>query len=65
MLDAAKYAQHFPDEGENRQPETSRAKPVSALETMRPSLLAALYKLEREFREILQAQRSEHTDPSG
>ncbi|MGD0024061.1 MAG: hypothetical protein ABSC37_05440 [Xanthobacteraceae bacterium] len=62
MLDAAKYAQHFPDE--NREPETPRAKPVSAAYAMRPSLLAALSKLEREFREILQAQRSEHADRS-
>jgi len=63
MLDGIKYAQHFPDE--TRQPETPRAKPFSAPHVMRPSLLAALYELEREFRDILRAQRSEHTDGSG
>lgn len=60
MLDASKYAQYFPDEN----PETPRAKPISAPHAMRPSLLAALCKLEREFKEILRAQGSEHTDGS-
>jgi hypothetical protein len=60
MLDAIKYAQHFPDED----PETPRAKPVSAPHAVRPSLLAALHKLEKEFRDILRAQGSEHPDGS-
>jgi hypothetical protein len=61
MLDAIKYAQHFPDEDL----ETARAKPVSAPDAARPSLLAALHKLEKEFRDILlRAQGSEHPDGS-
>lgn len=62
MLDAAKYAQHFPDE--NQRSATPPASPSSAPRAVSSSLLAALCKLEKEFREILRAQQSEHPDRS-
>jgi hypothetical protein len=63
MLDASKYAQHFPDE--SQQAETPPADALPAPQVVRPSLLAALYDLEREFREILlRAQQAEPTDRS-
>jgi hypothetical protein len=62
MLNASKYAQHFPDE--RRQFETpDAAASVDLGVAPSPTLLAALNRLEREFREILRAQ-SEHTDGS-
>ena len=61
MLDASKYTQHFPDEGHLA--ETPDAKPAAGCRLAAPpaSLLAALVRLEREFREILQAQQTEPT----
>jgi len=61
MLDASKYAQHFPDEGHLA--EIPGAKPVSDCQLVAPpaSLLAALVRLEREFEEILRAQQAEPT----
>jgi hypothetical protein len=55
MLDASKYAQHFPDE--NHRSGALGAKPASAKGIApTPSLLAALSQLEKEFREILRTQ---------
>ena len=64
MLDASKYTQHFPDEGHLA--ETPDAKPMSDCRLVAPpaSLLAALIRLEREFRDILQAQQTEPTSRS-
>ena len=62
MLDASKYAQHFPDEGHLA--EIPGAKPVSEcppLVAPSASLLAALVRLEREFEEILRSQQAEPT----
>ncbi len=61
MLDASKYAQHFPDE--SHLAETPGTKPVSDCKLVAPSasLLAALVRLEREFQEILRAQQTEPT----
>lgn len=61
MLDASKYTQHFPDEVHLAA--TPDAKPAADCRLAAPpaSLLAALVRLEREFREILQAQRAEPT----
>jgi hypothetical protein len=59
MLDASKYAQHFPDEEhQSGAPETKPASPKP-----RPSLLAALSQLEKEFREILRTQ-ADTADPA-
>jgi hypothetical protein len=60
MLDASKYAQHFPDEG----PETEAPGTASTLIAPSPALLAALQQLEKEFREILRAQQPEHSERS-
>ena len=62
MLDASKYAQHFPDESQPS--ETSDAASASRLVAPSPALLAALQQLEKEFKEILQAQQPEHSEPS-
>jgi hypothetical protein len=62
MLDSSKYAEHFPDEG--KPSAAQEVKPASAAVAPSPALLAALYRLEREFSEILRAQQSEHTEPS-
>jgi len=62
MLDASKYAQHFPDESQRSDSETTPA-PVAQTVAPSPSLLAALSQLEREFREILRTQQAEPTDP--
>lgn len=61
MLDASKYAQHFPDE--SHLAEIPGAKPVAGCRLSAPpaSLLAALVRLEREFAEILRAQQTEST----
>jgi len=61
MLDASKYAQHFPDE--SHLAEIPGAKPVSdcRLPAASASLLAALVRLEREFAEILRTQQAEPT----
>jgi hypothetical protein len=62
MLDAGKYAQHFPDE--NHQSGALGAKSAWAKAvTPTPLLLAALSRLEREFREILRTQ-ADPADPS-
>jgi hypothetical protein len=56
MLDAQKYAEHFPDESQSPGvQETERASVRKAL-TPSPLLLAALSQLEREFSDILRAQ---------
>jgi hypothetical protein len=60
MLDARNYAQHFPDE----QSATPEARPTSVQVTPTPALLAALYQLEKEFKEILRTQQPEHTERS-
>ena len=62
MLDASKYAQHFPDESQQSDSEATAASVAHAVAPS-PSLLAALSQLEREFREILRAQQPEPTDP--
>jgi hypothetical protein len=64
MLDASKYAQHFPDEGHLA--EIPDAKPVIDCRLIAPpaSLLAALVRLEREFAEILRTQQTEPTTRS-
>ena len=64
MLDASKYAQHFPDE--SHLAETPDAKPASACALVAPSasLLAALIRLEREFAEILRGQQAAPTGRS-
>ena len=64
MLDASKYAQHFPDE--SHLAEIPGTKPISDCRLIAPpaSLLAALVRLEREFREILRAQQTESTSRS-
>jgi len=61
MLDASKYAQHFPDEGHLA--EIPGTKPVADCRLIAPpaSLLAALVRLEREFAEILRTQQAEPT----
>jgi hypothetical protein len=61
MLDASKYAQHFPDEGHLA--EIPGAKPAADCRLVAPSasLLAALVRLEREFEEILRSQQAEPT----
>lgn len=62
MLDAGKYAEHFPDESQNAELQPAQSAP--APHVVRPTLLAALSDLEREFREILQrAQQPESSDP--
>jgi hypothetical protein len=62
MLDANKYAQHFPDE--SRQSGAPEAKPASAKPVAATStLLAALSQLEKEFRAILRKQANT-ADPS-
>ena len=73
MLDASKYAQHFPDEshlaeipGAKKIPSTKEipgTKPVSDCQLTAPpaSLLAALVRLEREFAEILRTHQTEPT----
>jgi hypothetical protein len=60
MLDASKYAQHFPDE--RHLAETPDAKPADCRLIAPPaSLLAALVRLEREFAEIVRMQQAEPT----
>jgi hypothetical protein len=61
MLDASKYAEHFPDEKHSFDiRDLSR---VSNSQTMPPTLLllAALSRLEKEFSDILRAQNSAQT----
>jgi len=62
MLDADKYAQHFPDE--NHRSGALGEKPAPA-KAIAPTwlLLAALSRLEKEFREILRTQANP-ADPS-
>ena len=55
MLDASNYAQHFPDEDHPSGALGAKPAPVKALAPTR-SLLAALSRLEKEFREILRTQ---------
>jgi len=63
MLDASKYAEHFPEE--TAKSESAAAEPAPAPHIVRPSLLAALHDLEMEFREILaRAQQPDAIDPS-
>jgi hypothetical protein len=64
MLDASKYAQHFPDE--SHLAETPGTKPAYDCTLVAPSasLLAALVRLEREFKEILRTQQVEPTSRS-
>ena len=73
MLDASKYAQHFPDENHHIEAPAPTAPspglshlagnepPVPRLVAPSPSLLAALIRLEREFEEILRTQQAEPT----
>ncbi len=58
MFDASKYAEHFPDE--NQWSDELEAKRGLSQRLLLPSplLLAALSRLEREFSDILRAQRS-------
>lgn len=62
MLDASKYAEHFPDE--SQQTETPDAASATGLVAPSPALLAALSRLEQEFKEILRAQQPEHSERS-
>ena len=56
MLDARQYAEHFPDEYQSPEmSESDRASMQKAVKSS-PLLLAALSRLEREFRDILRAQ---------
>jgi hypothetical protein len=57
MLDSSKYAQHFPDDGEES--EAPGTGPASVLVAPSPALLAALHQLEKEFKEILRTQQPE------
>jgi hypothetical protein len=56
MLDADKYAEHFPDERPSFSVQDTKCVSVSEATTPSPLLLAALSRLEREFSDILQAQ---------
>jgi hypothetical protein len=60
MLDASKYAQHFPDECQ--QSETPDVTSAPRLPGSGSALLAALCRLEREFREILRAEKSKYSE---
>jgi hypothetical protein len=62
MLDSSKYAEHFPDE--SQQSTTPDATFALGLVAPSPALLAALRRLEQEFREILRAQQPEHSERS-
>jgi hypothetical protein len=65
MFDASKYAEHFPDEQHNKpSSQTIAAATLGKLLPPPPALLAALGRLEREFREILQAQQPDATERS-
>jgi hypothetical protein len=60
MLDASKYAQYFPDECQ--QTEAPDAASASRLACAGSALLAALGRLEREFKDILRAQLPERLE---
>lgn len=60
MLDASKYAEHFPDESQRL--ETPDSASASGLVAPSPALLAALRQLEKEFKEI--CWRSSRSTPS-
>lgn len=64
MLDASKYAQHFPDESHFAEIPGTKAVPSCPLVAPPASLLAALVRLEREFGEILRTQPAEPTSRS-
>jgi hypothetical protein len=64
MLDASKYAQHFPDERQDTPSEQATSAATLGGPPPSPALLAALYQLEREFSEILRAQQPEATSRS-
>ena len=59
MLDASKYAQHFPDERHLAETPDTKPEPDCAPIAPTASLLAALIRLEREFAEILRTQQAE------
>lgn len=64
MLDAGRYAEHFPDEKQTLGlPETKLAS-IPRLANPSPLLLATLSRLEREFSDILRAQSSARADGS-
>jgi hypothetical protein len=64
MLDASKYAEHFPDERQTMlSVEATEAATLAALPPP-PGLLAALGRLEKEFSEILRAQQPDATERS-
>lgn len=67
MLDASKYAEHFPDERQTFElRDTKRAAiPRTAIPSPSALLLAALSRLEREFGDILRAQNSGRVDGAG
>jgi hypothetical protein len=64
MLDADKYAEHFPDEGPLFEVQDTKRVCVSQATTPSPLLLAALSRLEREFSDILRAQNPVPTNGS-
>jgi hypothetical protein len=65
MLDASKYAEHFPDERQAvLSVQATAAAALAALPPPPPGLLAALGRLEREFSEILRAQQPDATERS-
>jgi hypothetical protein len=64
MLDADKYAEHFPDERPSFEAQDIKAVSASQATTPSPLLLAALSRLEREFSDILRAQNPVPTNGS-
>lgn len=64
MLDASKYAEHFPDEKKAFEVQDTACVSFPLPMTPSPLLLAALSRLEREFSDILRAQNAAQTDGS-
>jgi hypothetical protein len=64
MLDASRYAEHFPDEKQTFEIQDIRSVSILRAMTPTPLLLAALSRLEREFSDILRAQNPAQTGGS-
>ncbi len=64
MLDADKYAEHFPDEKQAFVVQDTKGVSTAPATSPSPLLLAALSRLEREFSDILRAQNPAQTDGS-
>jgi hypothetical protein len=65
MLDASKYAEHFPDEKQALELPDTKGIAVRRTTIPSPLLLAALSRLEREFSDILRAQSPPPAGGSG